>query len=238
MDREEEILKELEELEQEYSNLTIMKMTGGNGYYDYYSDRHYGNERELEQVGSQTEIMNVAGKIQKLKEELEQIRRIKESTKLSNEPEKKFEDKEEVNRILEEQKQEREQKKIEEEREQRKIDEAIRKQTFKKIKKLYKQKGRSFDRIMNLLQGKKPNWSKISRYTQEELDFIIKTKQGDTKYQKRTISGIIEHSNKKNLSFNEQKKLISDSNWREFNRILQDKNRLNLDLEIEERRRR
>ena len=229
MDRETQIINEINELEKKYSELSKIVHVQSPGYYDANSDRNYGFEDFYEQKGSNTQLENITAQIQSLKEELERIRTYHD-TRVSNKPEEKDIDKEKVKEEIEEAKKQ----KIERELEAKKLAENEKKQTFQKVKKAYKNaKEHNFDRFMNAITGKKPNWRQISNYSQKELEYLLKTLQGETHLRQESIKLV---EKKKELSEAEKRKIISTRNWDEFVKLLQKSSLLKSQVELAERR--
>ena len=166
-----EINRELLQYEEELSRLTSSSTPTNewrNG--DIYSSV------ESETVVSRSKIDATLKKIQELREEL------KERQKWDYEAPKRRQEAEEQARKADEfEKRER----LKETEEQRRNEER-RLQTFRDIKKGYKVAGKKhkWERILNKIQGKSPNWKKIKEYSQEELNFLSDTQRGDTKIQK------------------------------------------------------
>lgn len=223
MNREEEILKEIAILEEEERKLSQTVHVQALGYHDAYSDQKYGFEDYYEQKGTSEQIQNVQEKIRRLKEELERLRTYPD-TRISNEPQVSGHD------ILDEPK--NNQKKNDKANEEsKKLVEAERIRTFKQVKQAYKKtKGRTFEKFMDFIEGRKPNWKKISGYTQKELDYLLDTLRGETYQRQSSIRNI---ENNKKLSFAEQKRRISTSNWDAFTLLLRRKDLLNQNIELE-----
>lgn len=107
-----------------------------------------------------------------------------------------------------------------------------RKETFKKVKKSYKTIG-NWSRFMNLIQGKTPNWSKVKKYSQEELDFLLTVHKGETISQKESFSRIKEKNSGDKKSFSEIRKNHQQMNNDKFVRLLNSHSRLVNSIEVE-----
>ena len=218
--REAEILKELEKLEKKEKELTTTIHVQNPGYHDPYSDMTYGSEDYWDTKGTQTEIDNVRAQIRKLKEELERIRSYG-GTKVSNIQETSHQ----YAKGKDNKKQPKKDLKGKD------LDEKARKTTFNDVKNAYrKTKGRGWDRTKNFLQGNNPNWKRISKYSKQELDYLLDTLRGETKHRQDSIRNIEQN---KELSFNEQKKRISNGNWAQFVHFLRKYDRLKQSIELD-----
>ena len=224
MNREDEILKEIASLEKELSNLSKTVHIQSQGYHDAYSDLTYGSVDQYEQKGTLEQIQNIQAKIQELKKELETIRKYP-YTKISNKPQ-----------VAERNMQQTSSRQnVTTQDEYKELAEAERKATFKQVKKAYKKaKSRTFERVMAFIEGRKPNWKKISSsYSQKELDYLLDTLSGETYRRQQSIRTI---NNNKDLSFEEQRRRISNGNWDHFTLLLRKKDLLGQEIRIEEER--
>ena len=182
-----EINRELLQYQEKLSRLTS-RPTGEN--FEYRNGDVYSVPRG-ETVGSTSEINTVRKRIEELRNELKE--REKWDAKA---PERQEEAQRRQKEMDEREKQERLKAK-----EERKKDEERRLQTFQDIKKRYKAAGKKhkWERVINKLQGKGPDWKKIKEYTQEELDFLSELQRGDTKLQKQR-GNITKEDRQKNWS--------------------------------------
>lgn len=202
-----EINRELLQCQEKLSRLTS-KPTGEN--FEYRNGDVYSVPRG-ETVGSTSEINTVRKRIEELRNELKE--REKWDAKA---PERQEEAQRRQKEMDERQKQERLKAK-----EERKKDEERRLQTFQDIKKKYKVAGKKhkWERFINKIQGKSPNWKKIKEYSQEELEFLRDIQRGETKIQK---------NRKANTKEARQK------NWDDFVRKANSKYEIKKGIEYEE----
>lgn len=125
---------------------------------------------------SPKDIMRVKNRIEELQRE------IRQREAWDNDAPKRQKEAEELDkRFAEQVKRERN-----EAMEKKKREEQKRLLTFKEIKKRYKAAGKKhkWERFLNRVNGKNPNWKKIKEYSQEELDYLAKIQSGETKMQK------------------------------------------------------
>lgn len=161
-----EINRELLQYQEKLSRLTS-RPTGEN--FEYRNGDVYSVPRG-ETVGSTSEINTLRKRIEELRNELKE--REKWDAKV---PERQ----EEAQRRQKEMDEIKKRERLREKEEKRRIEEE-RLQTFQDIKKKYKAAGKKhkWERFINKLQGKGPNWKKIQDYTQEVLDFLRSTQMG------------------------------------------------------------
>ena len=178
----------------------------------------YGRQ-ETRTVGSKEEIKRLEEELKRLENELErrkeaELRKSKEDL--------------EAKKLVDE----RERKKLEQEKAQKEADEFIRKSDFKEIKELYKKSTSSFDRFCSLINGKHPNWKKISKYSLQQLEHILKVRTGGTIKQKR-----YDKEREKGLKDETPEELRDRLNYyhrRDFNNILVSEAALNSSMKDEE----
>lgn len=104
---------------------------------------------------------------------------------------------------------------------------------FNQLKNSYKKNSNKWHKFMMLLQGKAPNWNKISSYTQEELNYLMAAYSGSTKFQEEKSEKII----KKYSDVKKSLEKIRRSNWDTFTRLLASREQLQEFINYEERRR-
>ena len=106
-------------------------------------------------------------------------------------------------------------------------------QVFRQVKELYKKTdGRSFDRFINIISGKKPKWRKVAKLSKKELEFLLATYQGKT----RLTSGEIRYAEgRSDLDVLEKQKIIANGNWRSFTILLRNHDALKSHLAGDER---
>lgn len=88
-------------------------------------------------------------------------------------------------------------------------------ETFKKVKRQYK-KGSLPLRVLETLRGRRPNWSKVKNYTQEELDYILKVSTGNTVDQKKHDEKMVDVYREKGKHYRQIKKLEQERHWDTF----------------------
>lgn len=95
------------------------------------------------------------------------------------------------------------------------------------LKKRYKS-GSKFDRFLNLLHRKKPNWKKISQLSTKELEFLVNYGAGNTMQQYEKEERIKQINDKK------KRKAQYRQRWVSFTRSLNSKTTLKQKMELEE----
>lgn len=226
--RKENLRNEIAALEKESSRLQsyrIEKTTIGN--YNDGGDIVDKKNDELVRTGTNTQIDNINAKLAQKRAELESLESFDRApvTMGQNISMDYGVD------VISMQEENNKSDKID--RQNEKMDEDYRKNTFKQVKNMYKQaKGRSFERFMDFISGKRPKWKKISKFSQEQLDYLIKTYQGETKFRQDSIS----HIRKLNLSLAEERKRVNASNWVDFTNLLRKEELLKQSMEIENKK--
>lgn len=166
-------------------------------------------------TNNQQEIVALRLKIMEMKKELE-VRKTNKQAYFENREKDKLE-------------QEHQSK---EEKEQQELEENMRKATFKRVKGAYNAQS-IFNKFINLVNGKKPNWSNIKNYTQEELDFLIYLSHGNTEFQK-IRNDRRRDSYEGTLSFKEIEKKVNELNKNDFYSALAEYDSLQNKMELEE----
>lgn len=208
-----EIENRIQELQIKLDFLT--EKVESNQYSQYGTDVKY--EYETRNRGSKSEIESVKREIADLERQLKQIYEYQEQQK--KKPESKFTS------------YDYEKQKNAEEKSRKKESETTRLETFKQVKQAYKRtKGHGFRKLADRIFGNSPKWDKVKKYPQEELDYVLKTLQGDTQLRRRDISRIEE----KNLPFKEAQANIKSGNWRKFTKMLNSPYQLKSSMEAEE----
>lgn len=197
-----EIERTIQDLEFKLDSLLQKKEN--KHYQSYGTDVKY--EYGETTVGSKHEI-------EKTKEELEKYKKMLEIKKANT---GKEENQTEYSVI------EAEREKNQEEYERKRAAELERLETFKQVKAAYnKRKGQGFRRFMDKLSGNAPKWKQIRMYTQEELEFALKSLSGETAFMKN-----------RNKNESNQSK-VSNRNWNNFINILNKKYNLKQQMELE-----
>ena len=109
---------------------------------------------------------------------------------------------------------------------------------FQDVKKEYK-KNSPWNRLINKIQGKSPNWKKVSDYSLEQLNHLLKVREGETKFQqdsdkmrfKRNIDD--EKNGRKYLSQAALDKSIDNAHKYAFNDQLSSDTSLDKSMELE-----
>lgn len=179
---------------------------------EYRNGDVYSAIRSTNTVGSNDEISRTRKRIMELNEE-KRTRQAWENTapKREEERQKQVEAMESY-----------EKRKIAEQKNYEKNVEMRRLETFKRVKQQYKAMGKKhkFERIINKLQGKSPNWKKIQEYSQEQLNYLSKVQQGEALSQKKR--GIITKDSRQ-------------KNWDDFVAKANSKYKINQGIEYEEK---
>ncbi len=106
-------------------------------------------------------------------------------------------------------------------------------ETFKKVKAQYK-KGSLPLRVLETLRGRRPNWSKVKNYSQEELDYILKVSTGNTVNQKKHDEDMVDIYRDKGKHYRQIKKLEQERHWDTFVNKLKTKPTIDM-IEYEEK---
>lgn len=106
------------------------------------------------------------------------------------------------------------------------------KMAFETVRQIYKKQSR-WNRFMNLIQGKKPDWNKVEEYTTEELQFLDTLSRGRSVWQEKINQERWERREKNGMSSKEMRKLENEKNMKDFLKGLNSDSTLRSDLSYE-----
>ena len=96
----------------------------------------------------------------------------------------------------------------------------LKKATFKKLKQQYKRAALP-TRVWEVVIGRKPNWSKIKNYSQEELDYLLNWSYGKSKTQESRDEKMKEKYQEMGKHIRDINKAKEKRHWNEFANKLQ-----------------
>ena len=176
-------------------------------------------------VGTKSEIDKVTEELIKLNEELNKYRQEKRIREVNSQIDKKRDD------ALRGQ---REKSEIDHEQ----LVEQLRIQTFNRVKNQYKSNRKNDNlwyRIVDRLRGETPNWDRISKYSKEELEYLLKVAEGKTAQQQK-MDQHIRDTYKGKYNEQEMRKREKSSHWSSFkSRLNSTQTRINQEMKMEER---
>lgn len=109
--------------------------------------------------------------------------------------------------------------------------------TFEKVKKEYKNIGK-WNRFLNLIQGKTPDWKKVKGYTKEELEHVLNVYAGRTLTQQEKHETMKNYNQNKpvktRLDLRELRKKMKEQDKAKFVALLKSRYKLESDMELEE----
>ena len=155
----EQLQIEISKAEQKLANLQFEQTQKREAIYNNGGEVIYHTLKD----SKEKEIIDLRKKIMYMKEQLKVLQINKELSQVSN-----------MSKLSEQ---------LDSERELKKQEKEYRLQTFKQVKNMYEKS--SFNKkFINIINGKKPKWNVIKAYSQEELNMLIRLKQGRTERQK------------------------------------------------------
>ena len=179
-----------------------------NGEDVQYRTIKINNEKEIYDVRQNLDNLN------KKEEQIEQNQKEKQDFLVKNQAREK---EEEAQRL-----------------EQQKMEEEYRKSTFKRVKDIYKRNS-FFTKLMNICNGKAPNWKKVSQYTQEELNFLIDISAGNTLYPQQNADTRRQNYENRGFSDTEIRRISNDRNMADFSHALNERSYLSDRMDLEEK---
>lgn len=106
------------------------------------------------------------------------------------------------------------------------------KMAFDAVRQIYKKQS-IWGQFMNLVQGKKPDWKEVEKYTTEELQFLDTLSRGGSAWQEKINQERWERREKKGMSSAEMRKLENEKNMKDFLKALNSDSTLRSDLSYE-----
>jgi hypothetical protein len=145
-------------------------------HYDYYTTSSYDltqgegrTDHHTGQTGTKEEIAQARNRVKELE------RKLKEAIEWEKDaPRREAEAKKDA-----EARKTREEEKKQREKENKEMDKREAERVFRKIKEQYKKLG-GWDKLINRVNGKTPNWKKVRELPLEELEFLLAVGTGRT----------------------------------------------------------